>query len=238
VDTPDADALWRELRPNERGLVAAVVQHVHSHQILMVGWMNCEALRATLERSRVTFFSRSRSRLWEKGEESGNSLLPRSMRVDCDGDVLLVQAEPLGPTCHTGKTSCFFRRVEGPNAKELPEDDGPAVSAIAVLAELFDVILARKAGRGATSVVGGSYVRTLMDAGTSAISAKIREEADELCAALEAADETDERAAAEAADLLFHTLVGLAHRGIHLEDMAEVLHKRLGRGGIDEKNAR
>jgi phosphoribosyl-ATP pyrophosphohydrolase/phosphoribosyl-AMP cyclohydrolase len=234
--TPDADALWRELTPNERGLVPAVVQHVHTHQILMVGWMNCEALRATLEQGRVTFFSRSRARLWEKGEESGNSLLSRSLRIDCDGDVLLVQAEPLGPTCHTGRTSCFFRRVEGTDAMALPADDGPTADASAILAELFDVIVARKAGQGFTSVLGDSYVRSLMDAGATSIGAKIGEEADELCAAL--LDETDERVAAEAADLLFHTLIGLAHRGVRLEDVADVLRQRFGRSGIDEKNAR
>jgi len=128
LPTPDADALWRELTPNEQGLIPAVVQDVSTHQVLMVAWMSREALRATLEGGRVTFFSRSRARLWEKGEESGNSLLLRSLRVDCDGDVLLVQAKPLGPTCHTGRTSCFFRRVEGTDATNLPEDDGPVAS--------------------------------------------------------------------------------------------------------------
>lgn len=236
MSTPDADALWRELTANERGLVPAIVQHVHTHQILMMAWMSCEALRATLERGRVTFFSRSRARLWEKGEESGNSLLLRGLRVDCDGDVLLVQAEPRGPTCHTGRTSCFFRRVEGPDAAALPADDGPGASASAILDELVDVIAARKAGRGTTSASGESYVRSLMEAGTSSIGAKIGEEADELRAAL--LGETDERVAAEAADLLLHTLVGLAHRGVRLADVAEVLRRRFGRSGLDEKNAR
>jgi phosphoribosyl-ATP pyrophosphohydrolase/phosphoribosyl-AMP cyclohydrolase len=202
----------------------------------MMAWMSCEALGATLERGRVTFFSRSRARLWEKGEESGNSLLLRSLRVDCDGDVLLVQAEPLGPTCHTGRTSCFFRRIEGADAANLPEDDGPVASSAAILAELFDVILARKAGRGSTAARGHSYVRSLMEAGSKGIGAKIDEESSELCAAL--LDETDERVASEAADLLFHILVGLAHRGVRLDDVAEVLRQRLGHSGIDERSAR
>jgi phosphoribosyl-ATP pyrophosphohydrolase/phosphoribosyl-AMP cyclohydrolase len=236
LTTPNSDELWRELTPNERDLVPAVVQDVRTHQVLMVAWMNCEALRATLERGRVTFFSRSRQRLWEKGEESGNSLLLDNVRVDCDGDVLLVQARPVGPTCHTGRTSCFFRRVEGADAANLPADDGPVASIAAILAELFDVILTRKEGRGATNALGQSHVRSLLEAGSTGIGAKIDEEAKELGRAL--VDEADERVAEEAADLLFHVLVGLAHRGVRLDDAAEVLRRRFGRSGIDEKNAR
>jgi phosphoribosyl-AMP cyclohydrolase / phosphoribosyl-ATP pyrophosphohydrolase len=246
----DASALWALLRPDPQGLVTTVVQHEHTGQVLMVGHMNAEALAATLARERVTFWSRSRSELWEKGATSGNTLRLRELRVDCDGDALLVRALPAGPTCHTGATSCFFRRVEGdgaqasaagasrtPSACEaLPSDDGPPPGPDPTLAHVFAAILERQAGRGMTNAEGGSYVRRLLDQGAAKINAKITEEAAELAQAI--AGESDERVASEAAGLVFHALVGLAHRGLHLHDVARVLAGRFGHSGIDEKAGR
>jgi len=229
-----ADTLWREAAPDERGLVTAVVQHVATGQVLMVGMMNEDALAATLASGRVTFWSRSRSRLWEKGETSGHTLALRGIRIDCDGDALLVTAEPAGPTCHTGKPSCFFRALaeDGLAADEGPVADGPD----AVLARLFAVVLARKAGLGATQAEGKSYVRELLAAGTTKVEAKLREEADELARAL--ASESRERVAAEAADLLFHTLVALVARDVDLREVTAVLAGRHGTSGLDEKARR
>lgn len=232
----DASALWAQLRPDAQGLVTAVVQHEHTEQLLMVGYMSAEALAATLAHGRVTFWSRSRGELWEKGATSGHTLALRGLRVDCDGDAVLVRALPVGPTCHTGTTSCFFRRVEGHDATTLPADDGPRPGADPTLERVFATILERRAGRGMTNAEGGSYVRRLLDAGAPKITAKIAEEAAELCRAIEG--ESDERVAAEAADLVFHAMVGLAHRGLHLHDVARVLAGRLGRSGIDEKAGR
>jgi phosphoribosyl-AMP cyclohydrolase / phosphoribosyl-ATP pyrophosphohydrolase len=232
----DASALWARLRPDARGLVTAVVQHDHTGQVLMVGHMNAEALAATLTHGRVTFWSRSRDELWEKGVTSGNTLRLCALRVDCDGDALLVRALPAGPTCHTGTTSCFFRRVEGSDAAHLPHDDGPPPGPDPTLEQVFATILERQAGRGMTHAEGSSYVRRLLDRGAPTINGKITEEAAELCQAIEG--ESDERVASEAADLVFHAMVGLAHRGLHLHDVLRVLAARFGRSGLDEKAAR
>lgn len=226
----DASALWARLRPDAQGLVTAVVQHEHTGQVLMVGHMSAEALAATLACGRVTFWSRSRQELWEKGATSGNTLALVELRVDCDGDALLVRAQPAGPTCHTGATSCFFRRIDQ------SADDGPPAGPDPTLERVFAAILERQAGRGMTNAEGGSYVRRLLDRGAPKINEKIAEEAAELCRAIEA--ESDARVAAEAADLVFHALVGLAHRGLHLHDVLRVLAGRLGHSGIDEKAGR
>ncbi len=232
----NAQALWAQLRPDARGLVTAVVQHESTGQVLMVGYMNAEALAATLAHERVTFWSRSRDTLWEKGAQSGNTLNLIGVRVDCDGDALLVRALPAGPTCHTGTTSCFFRRVEGAAAEALPADDGPPPGPDPMLERVFEVILERQAGRGMTNPDGKSYVRRLLDRGATKINAKIVEEADELARAVEG--ESDDRVASEAADLLFHAMVGLAHRGLHIRDVARVFAQRFGDSGIDEKARR
>jgi phosphoribosyl-ATP pyrophosphohydrolase/phosphoribosyl-AMP cyclohydrolase len=228
------DALWAAAAPDERGLVTAVVQHAATGQVLMVGMMNEDALAATLVTGRVTFWSRSRGTLWEKGETSGHTLALRDIRIDCDGDALLVTAEPAGPTCHTGKPSCFFRALE---ADVLATDEGPTPDGPdAVLARLFAVVLARKAGVGATQAAGRSYVRELLAAGTTKVEAKLREEADELARAL--ASESRERVAAEAADLVFHALVALVARDVDLRDVTAVLAGRHGTSGLDEKARR
>jgi phosphoribosyl-ATP pyrophosphohydrolase/phosphoribosyl-AMP cyclohydrolase len=220
---PDPAALWASLKPDAAGLVAAVVQHALTGQVLMLGHMNAEALAATLARGRVTFWSRSRACLWEKGESSGHTLELRGLFVDCDRDALLVHAEPHGPTCHTGAATCFFTPVLGADASPL-------------LSRLFAEIHARKAGLGITSPTGKSYVRSLMAGGVPAIAAKLHEEAGELAEALAGDDRG--HIAREAADLLFHAMVGLAHKGLDLADVAEVLAARLGRSGVDEKAAR
>ena len=218
---------WDELTAGDDGLVVAVVQHADTDQVLMVGYMNADALAATLDTKRVTFWSRSRQELWEKGATSGNTLHLQELRIDCDRDALLVRARPAGPTCHTGTTSCFFRPAG---------DDGPPPSSDRTLSQVFGVIRQRQAGRGATNKDGKSYVRALLDKGVPRLQEKIREEAEELCVALE--DESPERVAAEAADLVFHAMVGLAHRGVDLRDVARVFAQRFGVSGVDEKASR
>ncbi len=232
----DVEEIWSALKPDERGLVTAVVQHVESHQVLMVAMVNREALERTLERRRVTFWSRSRSCIWEKGETSNNTLDLVELWVDCDGDALVVRARPRGPTCHTGRASCFYRVVdEGPALRVV--DAGPPASA-AILDRLTGVIEDRKAGRGTTNPEGKSYVRSLIERGPAAISAKIEEEAGELIEALCAEAEDREHITAEAADLLFHTMVGLAAKGLDIAAVRDVLGRRLGLSGIDEKARR
>lgn len=225
----DADAVWSSLKPDERGLVVCVVQHAHSGQVLMVGYMNRDALAATAQTGHVTFFSRSRQTLWEKGESSGNTLDVVEVRTDCDRDALLAQAIPRGPTCHTGTTSCFF----APVLPEAPEDDGPHGNAVE---RVFGVILDRKAGRGATNKEGKSYVRSLLDKGVEKIAAKVTEEAGEFIEAMR--NETPDRVVSETADLVFHAMVGLAARDVTWAEVTREFARRFGLSGIDEKNAR
>ncbi len=232
----DVEKIWSACRPDERGLVTAVVQHAESHQVLMVAMVNREALERTLVRRRVTFWSRSRSCIWEKGETSNNTLDLVELWVDCDGDALVVRARPRGPTCHTGRASCFYRVVEeGPALRVV--DAGPPASA-SILDRLTGVIEDRKAGRGTTNPEGKSYVRSLIERGSEAISAKIEEEAGELIEALCAEVEDREHITDEAADLLFHTMVGLAAKGLDIAAVRDVLGRRLGLSGIDEKARR
>ena len=219
-----AQELWAALKPDAQGLVVAVVQHAKTDRVLMVGYMNADALAATLERKRVTFWSRSRNKLWEKGETSGNTLALVELRYDCDADALLVRADPAGPTCHLGKPSCFHERAY----PQRTTDEGPAED---ILHRLTAVIEQR---RSATEQ--RSYVRKLLDGGAPKIGAKLREEADELAAAI--ADESDDRVANEAADVLFHTLVALAARHLTLAQVRTVLQARFGRSGIEEKQSR
>lgn len=219
----DPAALWATLTTDASGLVTAVVQDHVDGQVLMVAHMNADALAATLRSGRVTFWSRSRACLWEKGESSGHTLELRGLAVDCDRDALLVHAEARGPTCHTGARSCFFTPVLG-------------ASSPTVLDQVFAEICERRAGRGVTSATGKSYVRSLMDGGVPAIAAKLHEEAGELVEALSGDDHG--HVAREAADLLFHALVGLAHREVELADVLAVLAARMGRSGLDEKAAR
>lgn len=188
----------------------------------MVAWMNREALERTLRSGHATFFSRSRGRLWTKGEESGNVLVVRDVFADCDADTLVLLVEPRGPSCHTGRESCFFEPLTGEQAERLARP---------LLGRLGAVIEARKA-----STAEKSYTRALFEGGPERVAAKVREEAAEFGAAL--AGETDERVASEGADVLFHLMVGLAQRGLSVRDVLEVLDRRFGTSGHTEKAAR
>lgn len=188
---------------DDGGLVAAVVQDAETARVLMLGWMNREALERTRRSGRVTFWSRSRQELWEKGETSGNWLEVVSVEPDCDGDALLVEVIPHGPTCHTGSATCW--------------GDKP-VAGFAGLDRLWDTISERVAQRPR-----GSYTTRLLEQGPDGPGRKLVEESTELLLAAKdhaagAAD--DGRVAEEAADLLYHLLVVLAERDV---DPAEVL---------------
>ena len=219
-------AMTTELQFDERGLIPAVAQDFLSGGVRMVAWMNREALDRTLATGRATFFSRSRGKLWEKGESSGNTLVVRSIWADCDGDTLLLLVDPSGPSCHTGKPSCFFRTVSSDGSMaESPEAASPELEA------LERTIAARAAAGGVRS-----YTQQLLAGGAPMIGEKLREEADELARAV--AGESAERVASEAADVLYHLLVALELRGIALRDVLRVLAKRSGTSGLDEKAGR
>ena len=193
----------------------------------MLAHANREAVLQTLETGYAHFFSRSRQQLWKKGESSGNTLRTFEVWADCDADALVYLVEPAGPSCHTGAETCFFRRVGHGDAPEAGEGSRAAPT----LLRLTETLAARAAGDEEKS-----YTKSLLEKGAPKIGAKLREEAGELADALEG--ESDERVAAEAADLLYHAMVGLQLRGLTLRDVEDVLASRFGVSGHDEKAAR
>lgn len=214
------------LKFDDRGLIVAIAQDRLTGEIRMVAWMNREAVEQTLRTGKATFYSRSRQALWVKGESSGHVLHVASVALDCDADTLLLSVDAEGPSCHTGRPTCFFRRLEpSGSASDLPSEAAP------FLYELEQVIRQRQQSTGEKS-----YTRSLLDGGPSKIGGKLREEAGELAVAL--AEESDDRVASEAADLLFHMLVGLRLRGVELRQVVEVLARRSGVSGHAEKASR
>lgn len=214
------------LKFDEAGLIPAIAQDHLSGQVRMMAYMNEAALARTLETGKATFFSRSRGQLWTKGETSGHVLSVLSVVADCDADTLLLSVLPHGPSCHTGRPACFFRKVSGPS--ELTD---MAAEAKPFLMELGDVLESRK-----HSTEEKSYTKSLLLGGPEKIGAKLREEAGELAVAI--ASESDERVLAEASDLLYHAMVGLTQRGLTLRQVIEVLAKRTHQSGHAEKASR
>ncbi len=223
------DSLLSAVAFDADGLAPVIAQEARTGTIRMVAWANREALARTLETGTAFFWSRSRKAMWRKGESSGHTLAVREVRIDCDGDVVLYAVDPIGPSCHTGATSCFYRRVGADGA--LVEDDGPPDPPAVVLARVADVIANRRRDRPEKS-----YVVSLLDAGLGKISGKITEEAGELVEALPAGDAA--HTAHEAADLVFHALVGLEAVGVPLDAVFAELGRRFGISGIDEKAGR
>lgn len=235
------DSILEQVRfGSSDGLVPAIIQDAATRSVLMLGYMNREALEKTLAEGRVTFFSRSRQRLWTKGEQSGNFLTLRGVELDCDGDALLVQAEPAGPVCHTGTVTCWGDGdQDGDQDGDLPHaqdrdfvqdrdverDVDRTPNSYESVAELFayleDTIAARKAGAGQRE---GSYVSSLFEKGINKIAQKVGEEAVELV--IEAKDSNDPLFLNEAADLLFHWLILLQAKGYRLQDVTRVLDER------------
>lgn len=189
------------------GLLPAVVQHADTGAVLMVGYMNREALRETLSRRHVIFFSRSKQRLWEKGETSGHFLELDLIRTDCDRDALLVTARPLGPVCHEGTATCFG------------DESITKGERLAFLSALEGVIEQRIADSPA-----GSYTARLFAEGPKRIAQKVGEEGIEV--ALAAAVETDDKVVSESADLIFHLLVLLRSRGLSFQSVVAELQSR------------
>lgn len=216
-------AVTDQLLFNEQGLIPAIAQDRLTGEVRMMAWMDRAAVEATMLTRRATFFSRSRGRTWVKGEESGNFLEVFEVLADCDGDTLLLLCEPKGPSCHTGRANCFFRPL-GTDVR-LAEVEHQAAP---LLGRLEEVIEVRK-----HSTSQKSYTKSLFDGGASKIGEKVREEAGEMVEALE--NETEERVANEAADVLFHLLVGLSFRDVSWRQVLAVLAGRFGLSGHDEK---
>lgn len=197
---------------DSNGLLPAIVQHARSGEVLMLGYMNEEALRETLESGLVTFWSRSRGMLWRKGSTSGHWLHLVDVRQDCDGDALLILAEPAGPTCHTGQPSCFHRNLAGETLET-------RVPRGIIIAHLADVIHARHQEQSTES-----YTVKLLRGGVDRIGKKIGEEATEVVIA--AKNNSADELIYEVADLLYHCLVLLEHQGIALDAVWEELERR------------
>ena len=201
--------MFSQLTFDERGLIPVVAQDSRTGEVLTLAYANEESLRLTVETGELHFYSRSREEIWRKGETSGNVLKLRQLRYDCDGDALVALVEPTGPACHTGNRSCFYRQLDG---------DEPAPPAHEALAALERTLRSRAEERPE-----GSYTVELLD-NSKLIGEKVEEEAEEVVRA--AREESDERVAEEAADLLYHLSVLLASREVSQAAVMEVLNGR------------
>lgn len=212
------------LKFNKNGLIPAIIQDYRTNTVLMMAYMNEEALRATIGTGVTHFWSRSRKKLWRKGETSGHIQIVKRILYDCDGDALLVQVEQVGSACHTGNRSCFYRGLYEkeilPSAQE--------VSLAEILNKVYDVIVDRR-DRPKES----SYVSTLFSSGVDKILSKITEEAGELI--ISSKNNDREEIIYEAADLWFHTLVLLGYHGLTPQDIYKELEKRYGISGLKKK---
>ncbi|MCK5442071.1 MAG: bifunctional phosphoribosyl-AMP cyclohydrolase/phosphoribosyl-ATP diphosphatase HisIE [Maribacter sp.] len=194
-----------DFNKNSDGLIPAIIQDANTKNVLMLGYMNKEAFQRTEETKKVTFFSRTKQRLWTKGEESGNFLDLVDIKNDCDNDTLLISVNPVGPTCHTGSDTCW-------NAKNEQE--------FGFLTELEKVISNRKENQNDSK----SYVASLFRSGINKVAQKVGEEAVEVV--IEAKDNDDDLFLNESADLLFHYLILLQAKGFKLNDIVKVLEQR------------
>ncbi|OPB84842.1 bifunctional phosphoribosyl-AMP cyclohydrolase/phosphoribosyl-ATP diphosphatase HisIE [Elizabethkingia ursingii] len=191
-----------DFNKNKDGLVPVIIQNYLTEQVLMLGYMNNEAYNKTEEEGKVTFFSRSKNRLWTKGETSGNFLEVKDILLDCDQDTLLIKVKPNGPTCHTGSTSCFGDQSKKGFVYELQQ----------VISDRID------------NNIESSYTNQLYRRGINKVAQKVGEEAVEVV--IEAKDNNDELFKNESADLLYHYLILLKAKGFSLEDIETVLRER------------
>lgn len=207
------------------GLVPVIVQDCKSGKVLMMAWANEEALLKTGRTGRTHFWSRSRGKLWEKGEESGNWQKVREILVDCDRDCVLMLVEPRGPSCHTGEQTCFYTGADGKRALAPAFEKG----SMAVTDKVFQIVKDRK-----DNPAKGSYTSALFEGGTDRIARKITEEAGETVIA--AKNENPEEIVSEMTDLWFHCLIMLAERGLSPADIDGELDNRLGVSGSERKS--
>ncbi|MCX8029704.1 MAG: bifunctional phosphoribosyl-AMP cyclohydrolase/phosphoribosyl-ATP diphosphatase HisIE [Brevinematales bacterium] len=199
--------LLEEVKFNEKGLIPAIIQDQTTGSVLMLGYMNKKALEKTIETGKTWFWSRSRNSLWNKGETSGNYHIVESITLDCDNDTLLVKVKPVGPTCHTGNYSCFYKNNE--EVKASPE----------IINEIYEVIINRK-----RTMPENSYVAKKMKEGIDRILKKVAEEAGEFIIASKNANEKE--IIYEIADLIFHSLLVLGYYEIPIHKIYEELKSR------------
>ncbi len=213
---------------NKTPLIPAIAQEADTGDILMLAYMNEEAYNLTLSTGYAHYFSRSRQRLWKKGESSGHTQEIVDVIIDCDGDTVVLKVNQKGVACHTGRKSCFF--TSAMQEKEILAQEVDTSAVYGIVDTLYHTILERK-----SSDETKSWTKKLLDDPTL-LSSKIREEANELCVAID--KESDEQVIYEAADLLYHSLVGLASRDITPDRVKQELSRRFGTSGIEEKQSR
>ena len=205
----------KDLKFDEKGLITAIDQDKKTKEVLMVAYMNEETLKQTVETKKATFWSRSRQEVWVKGETSGNYLNVDEIRVDCDGDALILMVNPDGPACHTGERSCFYRRISDNKVSE----DKKEYDAAYVLNELVEVAQDRK-----ENPQPGSYTNYLFDKGEDKILKKVGEEAAEVVIA--GKNRSVDEISYETADLMYHLSVMLVDNGMTWQDVYRELEKR------------
>jgi phosphoribosyl-ATP pyrophosphohydrolase/phosphoribosyl-AMP cyclohydrolase len=210
------------LKFDSQGLIPAIVQDHLTGEIRMFSFATDTAVRKTLDTGLATFWSRSRGELWQRGRVSGHAIPVVSIFADCDADCVVYSSDPHSPSCHSGAPSCFFQALDGERLVQASEQPQTLLTTLEATLE------SRKKSTGEVS-----YTKGLYDAGTAAIGAKIREEAGELAQALE--KESDERVVSEAADTLYHLIVGLRSRSIALRRVLGELSRRLGRSRYEER---
>ena len=209
-------------------LIPAVVQSAETKDVLMLAYMNEEAYNLTLQSGYAHYFSRSRQRIWKKGESSGHTQKVIDLLIDCDADTILLMVEQKGVACHTGRMSCFFTSVK--KEQTLSEPTVQSSSIYGAVDTLYHTILERK-----NADSGKSWTKKLLD-NRELLLSKIREEADELAVAIDR--ESDEQVIYEAADLLYHSLAGLGSREISPDRVRQEIARRFGMSGIEEKASR
>ncbi len=211
-------------------LIPVIAQDYVSKEVLMLAYMDKEALSLTLSTKKAHYFSRSKQRIWMKGETSGNIQNVKDLFIDCDNDTLLIMIEQVGgAACHTGRKSCFFTKLESDEI--VSEVDENVLANYSIIDQLYHVIQERK-GVDPKS----SYVASLLHKGENAYLKKVVEEAGEFCFAVK--DHDEEEIIYEAADLVFHTLVALGDKNINPDRIKQELARRFGLSGIEEKNSR
>ena len=214
---------------NKNPLIPAIAQDATTNEVLMLAYMNKEALELTLSTGYAHYFSRSKQRIWKKGESSGHTQEIVDVLLDCDSDTVVLKINQNGVACHTGRRSCFFTSIK--DNKEILAQEVDINSVYSVVDTLYHTILERKN----SSDDAKSWTKKLLNDKELLLS-KIREEADEVCVAID--KESDEQVIYESADLLYHTLVGLGYRDISPDRVKQELARRFGMSGIEEKESR
>ena len=217
---------WQKLD----GLLPVIVQEESSNEVLMMAYMNKEALELTLKTKKAHYFSRTKQRIWEKGESSGNFQIVKDIFIDCDNDTILLKIEQVGGVaCHTGRKSCFFTKLESDEVVSQPKEE--ATKNYSVLDKLYHELLERK-----NADPKKSYTASLLQKGENSYLKKIVEEAGEFCFAIK--DDDKKEIVYEAADLVYHCLIPLIDKNIHPDQIKDELKRRFGMSGIEEKNSR